>query len=74
MCSSDLAIFETFGFYEVSQKGSHIKLRRISISGDRQTLVIPLHKKLDMGTTLGLYRQGTQYIDETELKDLFFNK
>ena len=52
-------IFEKFGFYEVSQKGSHIKLRRITVDGSRQTLVVPLHKKLDLGTAFGLYRQGT---------------
>lgn len=69
-----VAIFSKFGFDEVSQKGSHIKLRRIAIDGSRQTLVVPLHKKLDLGTAFGLYRQGTQYIAEAELKDLFFNK
>ena len=68
-----VGIFEKFGFYEVSQKGSHIKLRRITADGSRQTLVVPLHKKLDLGTAFGLYRQGTQYIAEADLKELFFN-
>ncbi len=69
-----LVIFEKFGFLEVSQKGSHVKLRRILVDGSRQTLVVPLHKKLDLGTVYGLYRQGTHYIAEADLKELFFNE
>ena len=67
-------IFVKFDFFEVSQKGSHVKLRRISDDGSKQTLVVPLHKKLDLGTVYGLYRQGTQYIAEADLKELFFNE
>jgi predicted RNA binding protein YcfA (HicA-like mRNA interferase family) len=67
-------IFQKFDFYVVSQIGSHIKLRRISPDGSKQTLVVPLHKKLDTGTAVSIYRQASHYIDETELKDLFFNK
>ena len=67
-------IFQKFGFYEVGQKRSHVKLRRISVDGTRQTLIVPLHRKLDLGTAFGLYRQGTQYIAEADLKDLFFNE
>ncbi len=69
-----VSIFEKFGFYEVSQKGSHIKLRRTSVDGSRQTLVVPLHKQLDVGTIFGLYRQAVQYIAEADLKELFFNE
>ena len=38
-----------FGFYFVSQKGSHVKLRRRS--GDKTfTTIVPLHKTLAPGT------------------------
>ena len=42
-----------FGFLFVSQKGSHVKLRRKS-SGKIVTTVIPLHKELARGTLLGV--------------------
>jgi predicted RNA binding protein YcfA (HicA-like mRNA interferase family) len=39
-------IFSKFGFEIVSQRGSHVKLRRILDDGTNQTLTIPLHKEL----------------------------
>lgn len=39
-----------FDFEQVSQSGSHIKLRRVNISGDCQVLIIPNHKELSIGT------------------------
>jgi len=38
-----------FGFYFVSQKGSHIKLRR-KIGNKTFTTIVPLHKELAPGT------------------------
>lgn len=38
-----------FGFYFVSQRGSHIKLRR-KIDNKTFTTVVPLHKELAPGT------------------------
>ncbi len=43
----------SFGFYFISQKGSHVKLRRI-VRGKTITTVIPLHKELARGTLLGV--------------------
>ncbi len=37
-----------FGFYFVSQKGSHVKLRR-KIKGRKITTIVPLHKELSPG-------------------------
>jgi len=42
-----------FGFYFVSQKGSHVKLRR-KIKGRKITTIIPLHKELSPGTLRGI--------------------
>jgi predicted RNA binding protein YcfA (HicA-like mRNA interferase family) len=43
-------IFSQFGFGIHSQKGSHIKLRRVNASGERQTLTVPNHAQIDTGT------------------------
>lgn len=67
-----LKIFSQFGFNIVSQKGSHIKLRRISSERTRQTLTIPLHKELDKGTLRAIFRQALRYIPEKDLKFYFY--
>lgn len=42
-----------FGFYFVSQKGSHVKLKKIVDKEDVITIV-PLHKELSPGTLKGV--------------------
>ncbi len=42
-----------FGFSFISQKGSHVKLRRQE-NGKTITTVVPLHKELAHGTFLGV--------------------
>ena len=44
-----------FGFYFVSQKGSHVKLRKIEDKKEIIT-VVPLHKELLQGTLKGVLR------------------
>ena len=72
--SSDdvIKIFLEFGFSIENQKGSHIKLRRFSQSGARQTLTIPNHKELDRGTLKAIYNQALRYIREDELRSHFY--
>jgi len=65
-------ILMLLGFEVVSQRGSHVKLRRVS-SGDRQTLTVPNHRELDRGTVLGIYKQALRYIPEEQLAPHFFN-
>lgn len=67
-----IAVLGIFGFFEVSQKGSHIKLRRVTHTQDRETLIIPAHKELDRGTLRAIYRQACRYIPEDELRTHFF--
>ena len=70
-----LDIFNKFGFVIVGQKGSHIKLRRnIILSGldVRQSLIIPNHKELSVGTLKAIYIQASKYISESELDPFFF--
>ena len=66
-------IFLFFGFEVASQRGSHIKLRRILPSGTKQTLTIPNHHELDKGTILAIYRQALRYIPEQDLIPHFYS-
>lgn len=69
-----IAIFATFGFDVFSQRGSHVKLRRLLSDGSKQTLTIPNHAELDIGTLKAIYRQAMRYIAEHELKPYFYNE
>ena len=42
-----------FGFYFVSQKGSHVKLKKI-VKGEEVTTIVPFHKELSPGTLKGV--------------------
>ena len=65
-------IFRQFNFDVYSQKGSHIKLKRISNS-QNQTLVIPNHKEIDTGTLRAIIRQASRYISLLELANFFYS-
>lgn len=73
MSGSDIvSVFCSLGFEVVSQKGSHIKLRRLAIENEKQTLTIPNHKEIDAGTLNAIIRQASRYIDSSKLKELFY--
>lgn len=67
-------ILESFGFAQVSQRGSHVKLRRVLADGLKQTLTIPAHSELDTGTLKAIYRQAGRYILEAELHSHFYSE
>lgn len=67
-----IKILSKFGFEVVSQKGSHVKLRRVLSDGTKQTLTVPLHEELDKGTLKAIIRQASRYIPEEELKRYFY--
>ena len=67
-----LKILGSLGFEIVSQRGSHVKLRRLLPDGARQTLTVPNHRELDRGTLLAIYRQALRYISADELAPHFF--
>jgi len=69
-----LAIFHTLGFETHSQRGSHVKLRRVTATGEKQTLTIPVHAELDAGTVRAIIRQATRYIPESELRLHFYSE
>ncbi len=68
-----ISILESFGFQIHSQKGSHIKLRRVGESGN-ETLTVPNHKQLDTATCRAILRQVSQYIPEEELFSYFYTE
>jgi len=69
-----LAALRSFGFEIVATRGSHAKLRRVTPDGVTQTLTVPLHKDLDVGTVRAIYRQATRFIPEDELSPSFHGK
>ena len=66
-----IAILKQFGFEIYSQRGSHIKLRRVGMAG-KETLTVPNHRQLDTGTCRAIYRQACRYIPESELFGYFY--
>ncbi len=66
-----LTIFQGFGFQQVSQRGSHVKLIR-EVAETRQILTIPLHAELDPGTLRAIFRQASRFISEQELRPHFY--
>ncbi len=61
-----------FGFEVLSQRGSHLKLRRLGPTGQKQTLIIPAHDVLRSGTLRAIFRQALDYLPEAELRRHFF--
>jgi len=66
-----VSILSRFGFAVHSQRGAHIKLRRETASG-KQTLTIPRHRELDMGTTQAIFRQASRYVSPDDLRPYFY--
>lgn len=61
-----------FGFEVVSQRGSHVKLRRMAAAGGKQTLHIPLDRELRRGTLRAIFRQASAYVPATDLHPHFY--
>jgi predicted RNA binding protein YcfA (HicA-like mRNA interferase family) len=67
-----IKVLSLFGFEIVSQRGRHVKLRRVLSDGTKQTLTIPLHEELDKGTLRAIYRQVLRYVPEEDLRPHFY--
>jgi len=68
-----LRILRGHGFDVVSTRGSHAKLVRVSVSGERQVLTVPLHSQLAIGTVRAIYQQAARFIPGDELRSKFFS-
>ncbi len=56
---------EKAGFYQISQKGSHIKLRGLR-KGQLRTAIVPDHKEVAIGTFHSILRQAAMTREEFE--------
>ncbi|MBN1114635.1 MAG: type II toxin-antitoxin system HicA family toxin [Oligoflexia bacterium] len=59
-----LSALKKLGFVEISQKGSHIKMRRITPRGI-DTVIVPDHKVVSMGVIQSILEMGN--ISEREI-------
>ncbi len=67
-----VSILTQFSFVVHSQRGSHAKLRRVAPSGARETLTVPLHDDLDLGTLRAIFRQASRHISQDQLFPYFY--
>ena len=68
-----LRILGDSGFEVVSMRGSHAKLVRITATGERQVLTVPMHSQLAIGTVHAIYRQAARFVPIAELRSEFFS-
>jgi predicted RNA binding protein YcfA (HicA-like mRNA interferase family) len=71
--SEVIDILGLFSFSVYSQRGSHVKLRRV-VKDKKQTLTVPAHDELDSGTLRAILRQASRYIPEEELSRHFYSE
>lgn len=67
-----IKIFKKFGVKVHSQRGDHVKLRRVTAKG-KETLTIPDHKELGTGMCRAILRQASKYIEIDELMPYFYS-
>ena len=65
-------ILREFGFAVHAQRGSHIKLRRVLPDGTSQTLTVPAHAAVKLGTLNAIFAQAARFIPERELRRHFY--
>ena len=66
-------ILTGFDFFIHSQRGSHVKLRRVSATGASQILTVPRHRDMDLGTIQAIFRQACRFIPEDQLREQFYS-
>ena len=67
-----VSILRRFGFNFHKQEGSHMKLRRLSQEGHRQTISVPRHRQLVTKTLFDVYKQACRFIPEEQLRPYFY--
>ncbi len=66
-----ICIFASFGFSVTSQRGSHIKLRRI-VDANKETLIIPNRSPVSKGTLKAIINQASSFITQADLRKAFY--
>lgn len=59
-----IAVLNKFGFSFVSQKGSHIKMRKLSNDQLTRTVIVPNHYEVSKGTLQAILEQAGISIEE----------
>jgi predicted RNA binding protein YcfA (HicA-like mRNA interferase family) len=69
-----IRILQGFDFEVFSQKGSHVRLQRITTDGQQQRLLVAFHgnKAIKIGTLHSIYRDACQFIPEEQLEPHFY--
>ena len=67
-----VSILRRFGLNLYKQEGSHMKLRRFSSEGHRQTISVPRHRQLVTKTLFDVYEQACRFIPEEDLRPYFY--
>ena len=65
-------ILEDAGFEVDRTRGSHATLVRISATGARQVVTVPMHRQLALGTVHAIYRRVSRLVPEADLRAAFF--
>lgn len=68
-----IIVLRRYGFEVSATRGSHAKLVRVLASGERQTLTVPVHPQLPVGTVRAIYRQASRFIPASDLQTEFFS-
>ena len=69
-----LSLLGGFGFQVVSTRGSHAKLARTRPSGEKEILIIPVHRQLTTGAIHAIYRQASRFIPKETPRRAFFTE
>ena len=64
---------ESFGVVVKRQRGSHVKLVRI-FGEEREILTVVVHPEMKIGTLIGVFKQASRYISESELREHFYSE
>jgi predicted RNA binding protein YcfA (HicA-like mRNA interferase family) len=70
---SGAELVRSFGFAVHSQRGSHIKMRRAGPEGATETLTIPAHDEVKIGTLHAIFLQALRFIPEGALRPHFYS-
>jgi predicted RNA binding protein YcfA (HicA-like mRNA interferase family) len=68
-----VSLFRGLGFSVAKQNGSHVKLVRVTSTGERQILTVPNHTELDVGTLHAIVRQASRFVSEHDLREHFYS-
>jgi predicted RNA binding protein YcfA (HicA-like mRNA interferase family) len=69
-----IKILQEFGFEIYCQRRCHIRLQRLSETGENQLLLVALHgiKTLKLGTFKSIFREAIKFIPVENLHSYFY--